>query len=235
MITKDFILKTLAAHDCKIYEVRSGGHAKGGLLSCQLDDGWESAAALKRLEHDLNSLEGAGVIYIKAKTAPSNKGGDNRKVFEYTLNLNGAQQPTAQPISGIASHPQDTASIEASIRANMQREFDDKQKIYDLQRQIDGLKEAGPLDKYMGPLMQVLAMKLAPQTPAQPPINGHPEDETSQEVHENPMEQTERINQALSRLMEVDPDFIDHLEILAEIAQTNQAVYNMAIDSLKKI
>jgi len=49
------------------------------------------------------------------------------------------------------------------------------------------------------------------------------------------METKERLTKAINRLIKADPNFIENLEKLADLAEKNKFIYNQAVNKLKSL
>ena len=118
------------------------------------------------------------------------------------------------------------------IKEQHKRDLD----ILELKRAMQAQKDSNFLDKHGETLINGLAPFLFPQLmkaagAAAPIINGTPEpiEVTTTEDAENKLEKL------LQRWHAIEPNFIEHIEILVNLAETNQTMYNQGLAIIKNL
>ena len=184
------------------------------------------AEAINRLRSDLKSVE--GLVTVKINEKPANMGGNTRNFHTFEIVLGTAQaNAPQQQINGVGGLSRE--DVDRAVQENTERlliQFQKDQEIERLKRELKEAKEGSPLDNIIGSLAPILMQKFGGGAPAIAGVTDTPE-QTDQAM------QRQQINQAFNRLVLVDPNFAEHITLLADLAENNPQMYKMAINQLK--
>ena len=217
----DFVLDIMRTNDLRFFKVM-GSDGKS-LIVHQIDDSYTIDQAVEYLERTFERVTGTLYVTLNPR-AKMGAGGDSRilKFMVDTRDLETAETgaDTTGMVSGIGAIEE---KFNARIEALEQKYFYES-KIKELERELSEAKEGNPMiDKVLSGLMPLLAQQ--PQAVAG----------TSGEDDGDVDSTRIRISQAVQRIMAIDPKFVDNIEALADLAENNTAMYNMAIGQLKNM
>jgi hypothetical protein len=159
-------------------------------------------------------------IYERSGRAKTNSG-STKNYLNFTIDTKEAA-PAA--MAGIQGPAQPSVDYEALLREQEQRlraEFKKDMEILDLKRQIKEAQEGSSLDKYLPMIAGLFQNGNIPVG-----VAGQPDDEPELNTPK------QRLNSAVQRLLAVDSDLIEHLEQLADLAESKPDIYKMAISQL---
>lgn len=229
-VQPSFIYSTIRQNGCKYWTVNTSD-GRYPLSVQEQDISADQSAQL--LEDVLNQVSN-GIITVEcSEKSRSEKGrGGSTKTGNYTFKVNlqnGARAANeSQPLNGI---PQQDAwhTREQLIR------LEETMKRQHLERKIDDLENGGALNGVLNnPVVQkaipILLMKMAggngavKMPPNSAPVNGLEDVE-----HET------RIQNAVQRLCAIDPNFHEHIELLATFAEQKPEMYAGMIPNLKNM
>jgi type III secretion system FlhB-like substrate exporter len=234
-----FVLERMRLHGFKYYQV----FAQDGktLIEEQQHPDVDCVEAMNRLESILNNTDGLVTVKISERNRDEKGQGGSIRSFTYQLQLGGSHMGNPAPSAdrGIGIHG--IAAIQTSLEEKftakleaLQREYEHREelrrlneKITDLETQLNtknpyvewGMQQ---LDKYGPAILGGFLGK-----PAAPMIHGPGQEPVADDIDA-------RAERALIRLLKVDPDFISNLEKLADMAETNQPLYQMAVAMLNQ-
>ncbi len=188
--------------------------------------------AYNMLEDFLASCE-AGIINIKlSKVSDKEKGtGGVIKGQDYTFRVRiGA---TSARIAGTDANTmagtekalmQEIFSLKLQLQL-MEQKHHQKEELRKLEEKIEGLKDQDPLEKY-APLIQHFAGQFFKQPVPVAGIAGHEEETPA-------TDKKTRITKAINRILKVDADFADNIELLANFAEKSPEKYKNFVPMLK--
>lgn len=169
-------------------------------------------------------------IHLSKLTTLDKKGGGARADLIHRVNLKAEKGSQAPAPSKSADHEKQDEKINAQIMALMQQVADLKGEIiaktYEAKLQLLERKIYDMEADNKNPMQEAAIMALinafnGPGQPiAQAPINGHATNES-----QAPTDEKERLKIAIQKLRAADPNFIETLESIAEIAATNPTKY----------
>jgi hypothetical protein len=228
----NYILDRITQEDIRNYSILDGD--KKTVIEESQDNSLTSDMVRSRVERTLRALSGGGIVWIslssksKLEKAAGGNVGTNKMIAFNT----GGQMP------GIGSTGGDTASSIGAISAALEEKFNAKleamqlqnkhdAEIRDLQNKLEEAQNSSPIVKMIEPILPQIITGLFGQMPR--PIAGPPKEETTAvQVEEISNEEQEAIENALTRLISVDPDFPIVLQKLAHLAENNLQMYNQA-------
>lgn len=185
---------------------------------------------IEHLKKFLENISGRVTIKVYQLSVTKKGGGSPKNYFEYEYDCNPGSLAVGSPIN---QQPIQTASgpSEEDIKKRLQAEFELKQEILDLKRDIADKDRVNPyLEKAIGYIPQFLAL-LSGQTQPVQTVGVAGSENDSTDLDNDKL----RINQAVIKLIKLDPNFADNIERLAELAQNNPQVYQMAIQQLNNL
>jgi hypothetical protein len=201
----------------------------------------ETLESRKQRFRDTMRLSQGGRYYIKAKRNKTDGRGIFLEEFSNMPNNQPAQQATIGSI-GIAPDEVERRISEALEKAERQREM--KELKEQNQELLKAIKESDSvsnrfmqkLEPFIGMIVPALVNKLIPgqQLPAVSiaSVESNYSEETNDMEENNQNEQ--RIETALIKWSNADPDFVELLEAIAEMAASGDQTYKMAKGFLKK-
>lgn len=232
-----FVLERMRLHGFKYYQV----FAQDGktLIEEQQHPDVDCVEAMNRLESILNNTDGLVTVKISERNRDEKGQGGSIRSFTYQLQLGGShmgnQAPAANNGIGINGIAAIQASLEEKFTAKLealQREYEHREELRRLNEKISGLEtqlnQKDPFAEYGMQLLEKFGPAIAGSMfgkPAAPMIHGPDNDQDDIDA---------RAERALIRLLKVDPDFISNLEKLADMAETNQPLYQMAVAMLNQ-
>lgn len=234
-----FISERMRVYQYRYYQVYDQDGKT--LIDEQQNSDVDLETAINRLESLLNNLE--GLVHVKvSKANRQEKGaGGNVQALTYTLQLGGAHMGANKPADNNAGFVQGIGAIRESMEQSfqakldaMQKDWEHREEVRRLNERITGLetalKEKDPMTEAGMQMLQQFGPAILGSMfgkPAAPMIHG-PGTETAADDIDT------RAENALVRLLKVDPDFITNLEKLADLAETNPAMYQMAVSFLNQ-
>lgn len=216
----EYLYNQMKRHGMKFFQVKD---AAGRTLT-QMDD---TERPMDLAVRDLQEFFefNTGLFTVKIQETNFRGQGGNRQGWTYEIKI-GEDTPNrsaAPVITGISS-----AEIEqrlADQEARMRKEFEYQQKIKILEDKLEENEQADPMaERILTVLTQIFS------TPAHAPaISGDPAQPATVD------EKRQRLNAAVKKLLAADPDFIQHIEQLAQLAQDKPGIYQMAVEQLKQL
>lgn len=211
------------------------------LLTAQQDKDCTATEAEKSLREFLDKLDGIVYVVLSAKAGDEINNGGNIKnqTFKYQLKLgDSASVPGINGTGGgnsIGAMTLAIEQVEAKMEAKMEamkKDFEHQEQIRKLKDEIKELKDGDQIkEKGFAMLEQLLAQGTTPgvtgfnNSEANPGITGITGPGT-------PTERTLRLQAAIKKINSVDKDYLEHLEMLADIAINKPLVYAEAIRKL---
>ena len=228
----NYILDRITQEDIRNYSILDGD--KKTVIEESQDNSLTSDMVRTRVNRTLNALSGGGIVWISLsskskleKAAGGNVGTNKMIAFN-----------TGGQVSGIGNTGSDTASSIGAITAALEEKFNAKLEamqlqnkhdaaIRDLQNKLEEAQNSSPIVKMIEPILPQIITGLFGQMPR--PIAGPPKEETTAvQVEEISDEEQAAIENALSRLISLDPDFPALLQKIATLAETNRPLYDQA-------
>lgn len=231
-VNKDYIAELMQGENLYLFTLCG---VDGKSILCEQDDeATKVGEAIQKLDHCLESLEPNQVVYLTLRrTSKKDKGlgGSTRGNYQFKIRTG-----TAKAISGHT--PQiDTSLVNSEILRLMQEkkelelkmaELKAEQKHAELERKIEEIKNESVLDKYAPQIMGVLQSMFAKQTSAPVAVAGLEQEETQTETTPK-----QRITAAINRLLKVDKNLVETLELLATFAEQQPQSYLGFLPMLK--
>lgn len=188
--------------------------------------------AYNMLEDFLSNCE-AGIINIKlSEVSDKEKGnGGSIKGKDFTFRVRvGASTSRiagtdANTISGVEKalmHENYNLKLQLEL---MEQKHQQKEELRKLEEKIEGLQNSDPLEKY-APLIQHFMGGFFKQPAQVAGIAGHEEETPAND-------KKTRITKAVNRILKVDPDFADNIELLANFAEKSPDKYKNFVPMLK--
>ncbi|OJV39629.1 MAG: hypothetical protein BGO29_04585 [Bacteroidales bacterium 36-12] len=212
-----------------------------------LDD--EALEARKQRFRDTMRLSLGNRFVIKAKSNKSSGRGMFQEEFQN--NQGSSLQPSQHTVGTIGITPEEVEKriTEALDKANRERELKDlKEQNIQLQKSLKEVDTVGTrimqkLEPYIGTIASSLVNKLIPDQPAVSIASAEPVEEPEY-VYEKNDDETDidtqntqdanRIETALIKWANADPDYIGLLEAIADLAASGDNMYTMAKGFIKK-
>ena len=232
---KNYILNRVITEQIRNYRILDGD--KKTVIEEVADDSLTVDQVRDRIEATLNALSGGGIIWItllpKSKAARGEGGaiGVNKMIaFNTGSSVNGIGS-TSAPANNDNSIGAISAALEEKFNAKleaMQLQNKHDAEIRELKAKLAEAENSSPVLKMIEPLVPHIITGLfgGPK-----PIAGHTpaaEETTAVQVEEITDEEQAKIENALTRIISVDPDFPTMLEKIAVLAESNTAMYNQA-------
>jgi hypothetical protein len=224
------ILRTMREYGWKHYRIQD---LEGKNLFFQDFEDITLDEAVGRFERDISCVSGPVRVAISDKSqAGKGRGGNVRNQVEYTIHVTPTYtQPNIGSIASPVTAGIDPMDIEKRISAaveDVKKDF----KIQQLQEQIKELRQGDPMENQLiGMLTNLFAPKAgAPLTMA---VSGYTPEVATAEPSEQ--EVMARIGAAVQKIADNDPNYLENLEALANLAENNKPVYNMAVQQLKSL
>lgn len=238
---KQVIFDEMLTRDLKYYKVLDSDNKT--LLTAQQDKECTSVEAEKSLREFLEKLDGIVYVVLSAKAGDeTNQGGNIRnQTFKYQLKLG----DSATAINGTSnSSPVGIEAIRTSISNEfdakmeaMRKEFEHKEEVRKLKDEIKELKEGdGIKEKGLEMLQQILNQNpgvAGVNNPGKANSNVSEAGITGIQGPQN-TDRTARLQAAIKKISSVDRDYLDHLEMIAELAVNKPVVYSEALRKLKE-
>lgn len=218
-----------------------------------LDD--ETLEKRKQRFRDTMRLAIGNRFVIKAKTNKSAGRGMFQEEFQNNQGSNlPASQSAVGTVTGITPDEVEKRIQDALAKAEREREFNDlKKQNSELQKALKEVDTVGTrfmqkLEPYIGMLASSFVNKIMP---AQPTVamgmvehipdtdeiikeNENDTEMNEQEQTQEAIQEANRIETALIKWSQADPDYIDLLEAIAELAASKDNMYTMAKGFIKK-
>lgn len=234
IVKKEYVLDQITRMQLPYYIVKDGNT----VLDVQDDDITPEESA-EQLNNMLEALDdGIITILLSDKSSSDKARGGRLRNFSYKVRVrsNGSihgQNTNVQTIpnnSELARLHEKVRTLELQLQQK-QHEFD----LYKLERKFDESKEKSVFDHPMAQtaiagLLQMWNKSGIVSTDGTPPINGHEHD-----VHIEQANNVVRLKEATKKLMKLDPNFIDNLCKLAELAEQKPEMYATALNVLKSM
>jgi hypothetical protein len=185
------------------------------------------------LEEFFNATEGTIIVQLQA--FDNMQGKATNQMLKIQTRLTSGNQPTMQQnING--PHGTDIERI-LNLQAENHRQaiehIREQHKrdleMMDIKRELEAQKNSNFLEKHGETLINGLAPYLFPQllksaAAAAPIINGAPKN-----VEVTTTEAENKLEQLLKRWHAIEPNFIDHIEIMVNLAENNPIMYNQGL------
>jgi len=214
----EFIYKQIERHGWTNFRVKGADQRQIAMHDTTDGETQQTINLLKEvIENNAGTLNIK--IYQKPTSVPNAKGSP-KNYLEYTLNNSPGD---ITPVNGAQTQSHD-ADVYAEREARLRMEFDHKLERLEWERKLKEAEEKSPYDQYLGQLITGILPLFSKQAPAVAGIN--------EPAPENLPDERGRIEAAITKLMNLDPDFCQNIEKLAEIATKSPDVYKMAINSL---
>lgn len=188
--------------------------------------------AYNMLEDFLSNCE-AGIINIKiSEVSDKEKGtGGAIKGKDYTFRVRvgasssriaGTDANTLGGIEKALMHENYNLKLQLQL---LEQKHQQKEELRKLEEKIEGLKDNDPLEKY-APLLQSLAGQFFKAPAPVAGIAGHEEESAG-------TDKKTRITKAVNRILKIDPNFADNIELLANFAEKSPEKYKNFVPMLK--
>jgi len=198
----------------------------------QDDEDLSPDEAYNELNDYLKSLEpGIITIQLSEKSFKEKGNGGAIKGGNYIMKVRIASNNLSTPqIGGLNADYKDLLKQNFELQNKImllehQKIADEKHRI--LEEKIEGLKNVDPLEKY-APLIQMAVSQFMPGANAAAPapvgIAGTEETQPTKK---------EQITKSVNRLLKVDPNFVENLEVLADFAESKPDQYKKFVPMLK--
>ncbi len=220
------------------------------ILDIQDDNEVSVDEAVNRLRDTLENL--TGLITVVLSDKPKKDKGAGGAINDLKITIKLTEDGSSK---GITGHEMGNDIIRNSIAKEyeakmetlqekhkneverLKMEHANEKKFADLHEKIKELKDGDYLDKVLPMISGIFG---AP--PVAPGINGIPPGGETVEMPQHPHitgpadpNGKARMVNAINRLLKVDQNFIEHLELLANLSESNPMVYQIAIQKLKNI
>lgn len=220
---KDFILQKMRADKLRFYTVFDSDN------KTKIDENQDNEVSLEEAAQALaNTMDNvSGLFYIVLSEVNNKTKGEGgvqtaKKNLKFTIKIGDEPNRT---ISGPAQSPGfNLEQIQSSLKTEMELRMQLLEMQYKHKAEIEALKnqEEAPNPYVIEGLKMLQGIMGAQPSASMAPIAG-PE-----------VTHVQRLNGAVKRLLVADPNFTDHIEKLADIAENNPSLYNMAISFLNK-
>jgi len=225
-VNKDYIAELMQSENLYLFTLHG---VDGKSILCEQDDeGFKVGEAIQKLDHCLESLEPNQVVYLTLRrTTKKDKslGGAVRGNYQFKIRTG-----AAKPINGHT--PQiDNSLVNAEILRLMQEKKELELKMADLKaeqkhaeltRQIEEIKNGSVLEKYAPQILALMQNMFAKNQGATVGVAGLEDTETQTNTEATPKQ---RITIAINKLMHIDKDFVNTIELLAKFAEQNPQSY----------
>ena len=245
----NIIIEKMRTGKYNFYHVKDSDNKS--FLDQQQDPNVSVEEAAGMLENILSNINGLVHVTISRKTMKQQgEGGDAGKdTLKYSIKMGSTGMPVQGGLGGnIGGSP--LQLILDSMQRNMDLQVKMLEQKYEHEKQMTEINQAingaqDPLQKWMpiiGPYIPQILAHIGISTPVQP-INGMP-NTASQPTTTPPIkpqqvtmtdEQKKELNQAIHKLMQLDPNFIGNLTQLASLAEEKPDVYKIAISQLNNL
>lgn len=243
-VKKDYILSQIEAKKLSYYTVTSNGSMIDEQQSPSM--GWKEA--MQKLEECFDMLESGTVdVKISDKTNKQKGSGGNTNTYTYSVRIGeagGSSSKTDNTVFALIKQMND-------LQLQMQQERFDRQ-LLDMKREFTAKKVrpawyetdlAKQGVNYIGDLVR-LANNPQQQAAGIHGIDDKPMTTKKAATKKNTKpapaapsaeDQQERVRTALARLAKADPNVIEHLEMLADLAENDSFTYSIAVGKLKSL
>ncbi|MDX9696028.1 MAG: hypothetical protein RBT49_09575 [Bacteroidales bacterium] len=209
----------------------------------------ETLEARKQRFRDTMRISQGGRYYIKAKRNKTDGRGIFLEEFSNLTNNLPASQSAIGTVTGITPDEVEKRIQDALSKDRQERELKElKEENQQLQKALKEVDTAGTrfmqkLEPYIGMIASSFVNKIIPAQPAvtMGMVEHIPADEmiedNENDTEMNEQEQTQeatRIETALIKWAQADPDYINLLEAIAELAASKDNMYTMAKGFIKK-
>lgn len=221
-------------------EADASSNQKNCFAECTGEEGMSEKVGLAQLEEVIDNLMVNGTKYfVRLRSGDSKSGGSVNQAITYYTHK--SENTTSQPsVQGIGNVDEFRAKIKEELREEMRRE----KELQDLKDEIKELKAGNPIIGAIKELLQMDEVKpLVPIlisgitskiTPAmtltkKAAIAGTQEEEQTQVAFTNELENNaKRLETALERWSNADPEFLDLIEKISFLAAEGSNKYNIA-------
>jgi tRNA U38,U39,U40 pseudouridine synthase TruA len=240
LTSPNFIIEKMKLHGFRFYRIFDNDGKT--VIDEQNNPEVDLETACNRLESTLHHLDGLVKVRISDKSTTDKAAGGASQNLNFDLQLGSDRASGTQNNQQAMNFQQGIGAIAQSLEEKfnakleaLQREYEHKQELKMLQEKIETLQSAlaekDPLQEFgMQALQQYGPAILGSMFNTPAGIAGHPP--TAQPVTIEDIDT--RAEKAILRLLAVDPGFIDHLEKLATMAETNRVMYDMAVSLLNQ-
>lgn len=224
--TPDHIYKTMMQKGIRFYRVYD---AEKRQIDFNNDPDSTPEGAAAALKETLDQLEGLVKIVLSEKsTAEKGQGGAVKNSdlhFDIVLGK-------ASAVGAISGTGGDISALIAAGIAKEREKWETEEKIKRLEAELKEAKEGNPyIEQIIGGLAQILpALTQAPAPVAGQPGQGVPPARALAGVEDD---RQARLTQAIRTLARIDKNYLEHLELLANLAENNTSIYWVAVNKLK--
>lgn len=206
--------------------------------------------AVNRLRDSLDNIVGLVTVVLSEKNKKQKAtGGSVKGDFKYTLKLGDGSSKS--PLNGFSEAQNDSFKSQLreqyeeriklltekheSEKKQLRKEFETEKRIEKLELSLKEAKDGGIAEQYL----PIIAGLLTGQQPNA--LSGISEEKktpdpgSNKEIHLNgiPESNKQRLTNVLNRLFKRDGKLIEHLEMLAALAEQKPFKYKLAIETLK--
>jgi len=202
-----------------------------------LDD--ESLESRKKRFRDTMRLATGNRFIIRGKRNKQDGRGMFFEEFSNNSTHTGSQNTIGNTIQGLTPDEVEKRITEALNKANRERELQElKKQNAELAKAVKEFDSVGTrfmqkLEPYIGMLASSLVGKIIPQQPGISIASIEPVEEIEM-IDSNVSEDELRIQTALMKWIQADPECISLLEAIADMAERNDPMYGMAKNFIKK-
>jgi hypothetical protein len=233
---KDFIYNKMRTNNLAFYKVLDSDGKT--LLDQQDDPDITAEEAAVRLSETLDKLNGLVNIVLSAKSGKEkNQGGAIKGDIKLTIKLSdgsiSGHDLRRDEITAIKARESEAVisalkdKHESEIKA-LHEKYKREAEMKELRDQIKELKDGNNMDKYL----PMIAGLFGVQPGA---VAGFPEQQEPHITGTDDVSPKERLAGAINRILKVDRNFIEHIELLANLAENNSLIYFGAIQKLKTL
>lgn len=230
-VKKDYIAELMQSENLFLFTLCG---VDGKSILCEQDDeSYKVGESIQKLDHCLESLEPGQVVYLTLRRhtkKDKSQGGAIKGNYQFKIRTG-----TDKAISGHT--PQiDTSLVNSEILRLMQEkkelelkmaELKAEQKHAELERKIEEIKNESVLEKYAPQIIGTLQAMFTKQAGAPVAVAGLEDTETETATPK------QRITAAINRLIKIDKDFVNTIEVLAAYAEQQPQSYLGFLPMLK--
>lgn len=258
LLKYEFILDKMRSSELKFYRVLAGDTATGGVLIDEMQDSnIKIEDSINALKTTLENLGGLVTVSISNKNGKEKSEGAAKvaTTLKYTVQLKGeGNLPSTNNTNYTNGNSIGIKEYLDILTSQLTTKFEMEKLQLQHQNELQKLKEKEPeihplIYEGIGLIKQIFKNEygnLPITAPAQKfvsPINGPAPEELT--IKNEPMEEAviklepqqkefkDRLNAAITVLIQNDEDFLTHLEMLAQLSVNDKGIYNSAINKLK--
>lgn len=227
----DWIYSKITDNGYKCFRILDGANSKN-TIDENMTGNLQPEQCAGAIRQTLENIEGSVVLELSIKSRGEKAAGGDVSTIKIPLSLGSAQPQT--PLNGIGAATSNSFNMDAIGKIleekdkNHALQLEAQRKEFETQRQIDDLKRKLDEDKPNPMFEKLLPVVLAAISGGQPTAIAGVKQETHTMPKETNKTDLERVNEALNKIRQVDTEWIESLEKLAELATTDPNKYNLA-------